>query len=336
MLINREGLRPIVKKEINLNNLNDFSQKQIDEVTPLLRETIENYPISTFGLITLMRKYYKNNLVETINECTNNFECYSPLNYNCFHLSKIMQEELKKYSIDSYLMTYQANKYALNSGDNKVKEAHISVIYPTIKDDKIYYTIFDPGLKIDKPLSFYQNENTETILVDENKINIIYDEQNKEYPYCMNMSGINKYSYNKSDHQIIQRFNPMYETINIDEMLFPISHKILTGYKAIIYSTDIEKRAYITLSHLDQTLSFSNCVTEKEYKYAYDEIEKMGYTKLKQIISQVCYKLQLDVDDIVSNIFFMIYYHNDFIKYVMDKDLLEEYQIKKNVKRLLR
>ena len=52
-------------------------------------------------------------------------------------------------------MTYQANKYALNSGDVKVKEAHISVIYPSLKDDKLIYTIFNPGLKIDKPLSFY-------------------------------------------------------------------------------------------------------------------------------------------------------------------------------------
>lgn len=336
MLINREGLKPIIKKEINLDNLNNYSQKQIDEVTPLLKETIENYPISTFGLITLMRKYFKNNLVETINECNNNFDCYTSLNYNCFHLSKMIKEELKKYSIDSYLMTYQANKYALNSGDNKVKEAHISILYPTIKDERIYYTIFDPGLKIDQPLSFYQGEHSKTLLVGENKINISYDSQNKEYPYCMNMTGINRYSYNKSDHQIIQKFNPTYETTNIEEMLFPISHHILTGYKAIIYSTNEEKRAYITLSHLEQTLSFSDCITGKEYKYSYDEIEKMGYAKLKQKISQVCYKLQLDVDDIVSNVFFMINYHNDYIKYIMDESLLEEYKTKKNVKRLLR
>lgn len=333
MIIEREGLKPIKKRKIDLNNLEKFSQERIDEITPILRETIEEYPISTFGLISFMRKHFQNSLSETL--ANSNFD-YSSLNYNCYFLSKIMQDKLKKEGIDGYLMTYQANKYALSSGDAKVKEAHISVIYPTMKDDKVFYTIFDPGLKIDKPLSFYEKTDSGLILVNQNKIKVYYEAENETYPYYMDMTGINEYSYNKSNHRIFQRFNPKYETINIDEMLFPISHELLTGYKAISYSTDPNKRAYITLSHLEKKLEFSNCITGIEYIYTYEELEKMSYLELRKKISIVCEKLNLDSDDITSDIYFMIYYHNDFINYIMDQDLINEYSEMKNVKRLTR
>lgn len=333
MKIERIGLSPIIKSEIDLSNLDNFSQEKVDAVTPLLKETIEKNPISTFGLITLMRKNFEKDLLTTFQKA--NFD-YSSLNYNCFFFATLLKERLSKESIKGYLMTYQANKYALDSGDAKVKEAHISVIYPTIKDGRIFYTIFDPGLKIDKPLSFYKGSNSNGFAVNRNQISICYDPNNIDYPYYMDMVGINEYSYNKSDHRIFQRFNPKYETINIEQMLFPISHRLLTGYKAIIYSTDISKRAYITLSHLEQNLVFSDCITGIEHKYTYDELEKIGYQKLKRMITSTCYKLQLDPDDIVSNIYFMIYYHNDYIDYIMDQGLLKEYSDKNNIKRLTR
>lgn len=333
MIIERNGLRPIIKSEIDLSNLENFSQNKIDEATILLKETIEQYPISTFGLITLIRTHFKNSLLYTLNNA--DFD-YSSLNYNCFFLANKMKEKLSDVSIKGYLMTYQANKYALNSGDAKVKEAHISVIYPSIKENKLIYTIFDPGLKIDKPLLFYPYTNSCGIMVNQNKINICFNPNDIDYPYYMEMTGINKYSYNKSNHLIFQRFNPKYETINIDEMLFPVSHSLLTGYKAIIYSTDINKRAYITLSHLEQKLEFSDCVTGVEYSFAYEELEKMGYQKLKEKITSVCNKLQLDPDDITSNIYFMIYYHNDYINCIMNQELIEEYSKKQNIKRLIR
>lgn len=333
MKLERAGLSPIIKSEIDLSNLDDFSQEKVDSVVPLLKETIEKYPISTFGLITLMRKNFEKDLLTTFQNAK--FD-YSSLNYNCFFLASLLKEKLNKESIKGYLITYQANKYSLNSGDAKVREAHISLMYPTKKDDRVLYTIFDPGLKIDRPMSFYQESKLNRFIVGQNQINICYEPNNIDYPYYMDMTGINKYSYNKSDHRIFQRFNPKYETINIEEMLFPISYSLLTGYKAIIYSTDINKRAYITLSHLNQELEFSDCITGKKHKITYDEIEKMGYMKLKQKINSVCYKLQLDPDDITSDIYFMIYYHNEYINYVMDKQLIQEYLEKTNVKKLTR
>ena len=333
MKIERTNLSPIIKSKIDLSNLDDFSQEKIDAVTPLLKETIEKYPISTFGLITLMRTNFEKDLLTTFQQA--NFD-YSRLNYNCLFLSTLMKDKLSKESIKGYLMTYQANKYALDSGDAKIKEAHISVLYPTIKNEKVFYTIFDPGLKIDRPISFYIHSDLDKLIVNQNQINIHYDPSNHNYPYYMEMLGVNEYSYNKNDHKIFQRFNPKYETINIEQMLFPISYRLLTGYKAIIYSTDISKRAYITLSHLEQKLTFSDCATMVEEKYTYDDLEKMGYSKLKAKISSTCYKLQLDPDDIASNIYFMIYYHNDYINYIMDQDLLKEYSIKRNIKRLIR
>lgn len=333
MRIERKGNTPIIKKEIDLSNLETFSQERIDAVTPLLKEIIEECPISTFGLITHLRKNFYKSLCETVN---NSHFDYWNYNFNCFSMASIMKKKLEKENIKGFLMTYQANKFALTTGDAKMKEAHISVIYPTIKDEKILYTIFDPGLKIDKPLIFFQNQDARNITVNENQIDIGYEPLNFDYPYFMNMVGQNMYSYNKTNHTIFQRFNPKYETINIGEMLFPICYKLLTGYKAIIYSTDPQKRAYITLNHLEQKLHFCDCITGIEYHYSYNEIEKMGYKQLKEKISVICHKLQLDPEDITSNIFFMIYYHDEYMNYVMDQDVLNEYYTKHNIKRLTR
>lgn len=331
MEIIREGTFCIKKEIVSLNKLDDFDSNKLKEATPLLIDTIENSKISTFGLITILRKKYEKSLLETYKLLEK--ENYDSVKCNCYYLAKILKEKLYNLGIDTNYLTHKAHFFALNSGDSKIKEAHISLLYPTIKNDKLFYIIFDPGLKIDAPLCFYANESMKPIQRENLSIDVCYDNSDINYPYYINMDGINPYSYTTYPHNIFQKFNPNYKTTNIDEMLYPISYNLLTGYKAITFSKDKFKRAYIILKHLDRTLEFCDLETNQLFYYNYNELKKLGRNILKNKIFQICLKLSLDTEEILDNIYFMIDIHNEFLSTIMDKDVLTEYTKKRNLKK---
>lgn len=63
--IKREGNSSIIKEVINLDNLDIYDGQKILESTFLILDTLENYPINTFGLITILRKNYMSSLLKT-------------------------------------------------------------------------------------------------------------------------------------------------------------------------------------------------------------------------------------------------------------------------------
>lgn len=328
MEIIRDGTSSIKKEIISLNKLDSFNSNKIKEATQLLIDTIENSKISTFGLITILRKKYEKSLLETYKLLEK--ENYDSVKCNCYYLSKVLKEKLYNIEIDANYMTHKAHFFALNSGDSKIKEAHISLLYPTIKNDKLFYTIFDPGLKIDTPLCFYANKSMNPIKRETLSINVHYDNSDINYPYYINMNGITPYSYTTYSHNVFQKFNPKYKTINIEEMLYPISYNLLTGYRATTFSKDKNKRGYIILKHLDKTLEFCDLETAQFFSYQYNELIKIGRNELKRKISPICIKLSLDTEEILDNIYFMIDIHNEFLSTIMDKDVQTEY-IKKRI-----
>lgn len=321
MEILRDGFPSIIKNEINLENLQPYNQDQIKEAKYLLKDTIENYPISTLEMITILRERYEDSLINTYNSLKY-FSDYDRVRYNCYYLSKVLHNKLLNIGIKSYFMTHKAHFFALSSGDEKMKEAHISLLYPSLKDGKVLYTIFDPGLKVDIPLSFYKNSEIATI----NNNGLLIDikkTDNDLYPYCINLNGINPYSYNMYPHSVMQAFNPKYETINLDELAYPISYRLLTGYKATIFAKEQEKRAYITLNHLSKTLETFDGNTMDNYSFK--ELNQMGGIKLKDRLNNMCSKLSLDVDEIVNNVFFVINVIDEFNTQLMDHDVVNEY-----------
>lgn len=313
-----------------MSSINKYDKSIENELSYLIVDVMENYSISSFDLITLLRKKYNGSLTDTIKKI--DIDDYDKVRLNCYYQSKVLKDKLEKLGINAYYLTYQASHFALNSGDAKMKEAHVSLVYPTIRNDRLYYIIFDPGLKVYKPIGFYDKNSSVSINNKDLTVGIEYDNNNINYPYSIYVNGINPYSYTSYSHNVIQRFNPIFKTINMDEMMYPIVYNLLLEYKSIIFSKDMLKRVYITLKHIDKKVEFANFSKNRIYTYTYEELLEMNYNSLKNKLRDICFKLNLDINDVIENIIFMIDVHDDFLNHVMDKDVLKEYRRVKKCK----
>lgn len=323
MEILRKGYPSIIKNEILLDDLDLYDEKKIEEAGYLLRDTIVNYPVNTIGMITILRKKYEKSLMNTYEILKDNLD-YDMVRYNCYYLARILHARLKNININTYFMTHKAHYFALTSGDKKMKEAHISLIYPTIHNDRVLYTIFDPGLKIDVPMSFYKDAEMNTIIEEQLTINIKKN-TDIDYPYFINLDGINPYSYNSNAHNVRQEFNPRYETVELDKLAYPISYRLLTGYKATIFAREQEKRAYIILNHLSKTLEFYDGLDGIRYYYTFLQLYKIDKQVIRSQIKNACLMLSLDLDEMIEDIYFMIDVVDEFNNKLMDQDVVNEY-----------
>lgn len=324
MKIERKNEFDILKSKIDIDKLHTYNIKQINESVPLLDKIMEENAVSTFDLITLLREKYDGSLKEAYHNAS--IDGFVNSRFNCVYLSRIMKDELKKIGIEAHYLSYQARLYALDSGDKKIKEAHVSLIYPAIHNDKIIYTIYDPGLKIPIPITFYDRESYEKEIDTNLNVGVEYDSSNIEYPNAIKMYGISPYSYTDFPHLIYQRFNPNYLIDNLGEMLYPVSLKLLTGYKATIFSKDFNKKAYIKLNHIDNSIEYCDYEEGMVKSLCYKNIMKVDRNFLINELSSICDKLKIDVNEIVEDILFMVDVNNEFMKEIMDKDVLNEYK----------
>ena len=321
MIIERKEVKNIIKKEIDVNNLKNYDKTMLKEAEILLKEVL-SYTSNSFDLITILRKNYTGNIQETFSLISK--LDFQDVRFQCYYYAKELHRKLENIGLNPEFLTHKARLFALNSGDNIVKEAHISLILHNIKDNQILYTIFDPGLKIDVPISFYKNDFGNKLKKDKFSINILQNNDDN-YPYIINIDGSNPYSYNEKPHNVYQAFNPDFVTTNIDDLLFPISYKVLNGYKAMNFSEKIKNRAYIILNHLSKYLEFCNFEDSIVYKYDFIEITRMGKSNLKNKLERICNKLYLDCDEIVEDVFFIIEIADELVNKLMDRNVVYEY-----------
>ncbi len=329
MKIVRKNEFDISKSKLDIDKLSTYSAEQIRESIPLLDKIMEENAVSTFDLITLLREKYNGSLNDAYHNVS--IDGFVNSKFNCVFLSRILKDELQKLGINAYYLSHQARLYALDSGDKKIKEAHVSLIYPALCKDRIIYTIYDPGLKIPIPITFFAKEEYKQELDNNLSIGIEYEPSNLEYPNAIKMYGISPYSYTDFPHLIYQRFNPDYLIDNLGEMLYPMSLKLLTGYKATIFSKDYNKRAYIKLDHIDNSIEYCDYEKGIVKSLDYKDIMRVGRNYLISELSGICEKLRIDVNEIVDDIIFMVDVNDSYMKEIMDEDVLNEY--KKNRKR---
>ncbi len=330
MIINRDDASPIIKNKLDRDNLERYNEEKIKTATPLIDKVLEENSVSTFDMLTLLRKVYKTSLLDAYNSVS--IEEFEKSQFNCVYLARLLKEELKKIDIDASYLSHQAREYALECGDKKIKEAHVSLIYPALDRDNVKYTIFDPGLKIQVPLTFLENGEYNITPNQNQNIKITYNASNNNYPYAVNMYGISPYSYTNYPHLVYQRFNPEYLVQNVGEMLYPYSHKLLTGYKATIFTKEEEKRAYIRLDHLDQILEYCDYKDKIINVINFSDLNQMNRNVLITKLQSICRKLKIDVDELVDDIMFMVELNDEFISEIMDNDVKQEYQRTRKLK----
>ena len=109
----------------------------------LIQETITECICNTIDLITLLRENYHSNLNTTIEEIKD----YSKVRFNCYYVSKVLKEKLIDYRINTQYISYKSIGFSSPFGDNLIKEAHMSLLLRTIRDNDDYYLILDPGYR---------------------------------------------------------------------------------------------------------------------------------------------------------------------------------------------
>lgn len=144
------GFKPIRKKPIPLNNLISFEKINIDKLETLLNDVISHYTYNTFDLLKLVMSNYDGNLRESIER----IDDYSDVRFNCFYACKLLKEKLNDIGLKSYLISYKSVGFSLNKGDEIIKEAHMALVIPTIKEKKVFYILLDPGVKNSKMYNF--------------------------------------------------------------------------------------------------------------------------------------------------------------------------------------
>lgn len=319
MIISRGAYMPIKKEKII--SFIDYDSIDLNIISKLLNLVIQNYTYSTFDLIKLVKEKFNGNLKKTINSIDN----YSKVRFNCYYATKLLKKELNKLGINAKYVSYKSIGFSSPFGDELIKEAHISLVIPTIRNEKPYYIILDPGYRIPSPLCFYKSSKTTNIKIDHDDITIQKNDDNL-YPYCMKMQGYNRYSIDENSYFCEEYFNCDYETINPDEILFPLSFEILNGYRIINYNEDKEKRAMIKAMILEEYLECSDCNDNIILTFA--ELHHLSREKLCSIIKPFCDKLGGNVVEFIDTLYFILENNKQFINEVMNKKVLKEFQNK--------
>lgn len=312
----REKYPSILKSEIPLDHILNYEELDIKLINELLNETIGDYTYNTIDLLELLRTNYQGNLKDTINSISD----YSHVRFNCYYATKILKEKLKQRGITSYLISYKSIGFSSNYGDNLIKEAHMSLLIPTIRNNELYYILLDPGLRIPAVLEFYQSSDKTVITVD-NDLITIEKTGDEEYPYSMEMIGYNRYSTSSYSYQCKEYFSTL-TTLNSEEVLFPGVYEILEGYRIINFNVDKEKWAIIKLMMIDEYLE---CVdVYKNLRLTFQELEKISEDELLNIIKPFAIKLNINVHELIKNIYFSLEHYQEFINDIINPQVLKE------------
>lgn len=150
MKIIRYNNSAIKKKKIDLNKLTLYDKEKVKYAINLLEQEIDNSFVSHFNYISYALKE-DNNTSSHIK------------NSGCISDCKRLKAKLKQIGLETYYVSCKAKGFSNPAGDALVKEAHIFLVYPAIKNKKVYFTIFDPGFRMYNIIQFYDKEDSSEV-----------------------------------------------------------------------------------------------------------------------------------------------------------------------------
>lgn len=323
--ITRNNYPPINKILINEEPRIYYEELDLNLINHLIQETISECVCNTIDLITLLRENYHSNLNTTIEDIKD----FSQVRFNCYYASKVLKEKLIDYGIDTKFISYKSIGFSSPFGDNLIKEAHMALLLRTKKDNDDYYLILDPGYRLPEPIGFYPKKKNSEIMID-NDIIEISSTTEELYPYSMNMKGYNRYSISNTSYECREFFNANYETINPESILFPLSYKVLDGYRAIRYSENPSYRATIKIMLLEQYIECMNA--KKREIFTFKEFKKFSQKKSIELLSPYTDILQLSPKIISEDFYFLINNLEEFVNNVIREEVVKEKtKVKRNI-----
>lgn len=315
--IKRGNYPSIFKQEIDLSHPISYYDLDLKMINQLLNEVIMNYTYSTVDLLQLLKENYQGNLIDAIN----NIPSYSDVRFNCYYATILLKKKLKEKGINTSIISYKSTNFSTFSGDELIKEAHMALLIPTIRNQKIYYVVLDPGLRIPSPIEFYADIDKTIIQIDHDEI-IIQKTISDDYPYTMKMRGYNRYSTSQVSYQSQEFFDVRYETINPVDVLFPISYQVLNGYRIINYSVDNSKWAFIKIMIIGEYLEC--CDYLRHIQIPFRQLDQYSRNDLIGILKPFTNKLNINSEKLIDIILFILEHYSEFISEVIYPNVLEE------------
>ena len=322
MKIKRENTFDIVKEKINLNTIPNFSFSKYLLSKHILKKVINREVIDTFDFITIVRKSCNGNIKNLKKKWE--ISDFKDIKYNCYYLCKVLKKELEDIGINCKYVSYQANGFSTPVGDNIIKEAHISLVWITKRNNKPFITVYDPGLYIDKPISFYKGEDLPVVKIKKGNFFIICNKNKKDnnnYPYIQVINGKNKNCFGDKFYDISYKFNPLYETKNLDEMLYPISLSLLIGFK-VSNINNKKNGAYLKLIILSKYIEFYNVHTKILTRITFEELKLISKLELKDKLLVTCKLLNKDINTVIDDIYFIVDNYDSYITHVINNDII--------------
>ncbi len=254
MKIYRDNNTFILKKKIDLKQLDNYDEEKINKAKEYLKEIINNTVVNDFKFLEELMQLTNDNIKEAYDNFKNNI-CYNC----CTSLSTMLKIKLDKILGKTYLVTCKSKGFSTPNGDKKLKEAHTFIIYPCLKNSKILFILFDAGFRNYNPIMFYMNEDSNDYPYETGIAKVFY-QNNKNYPYLLKLNKTLKRNFKVENANILLPFNPYYETLNIleyDKECFKAKH----SYKIMDYLNQI----CIGLNIISGDLTLHSKNNEKNY-----------------------------------------------------------------------
>ncbi len=314
--ITRKNGPTILKRKIDLKNLIPYETIDID-LEKLIDEVVTTTIYSTVDLLKLLKENYQGNFKKAIED----IQDYSSVRFNCYYAAKLLKEKLEERNIKTNYISYKSVEFSSKSGDKLMKEAHIALLLPTKKENKIYYLILDPGLKIPKPIGFYQKDKKTEIKIDCDIIKIV-KRRYKKYPYRIEVQGYNRYSLNEKIQQCTDFLDIRFETINPSEILFPMSYQVLEGYRIIHYPKNKNNFASLKIMLIKKYIE----IIEGDNKtiLSFEKIKKMNLSTLEEALKNLSIKLSEEKEELAKLILFYVNHLDEFLSTVIEKSVYKE------------
>lgn len=317
MKLYRDDQTFIEKRKINLEDLELYDEEKVKLATVYLNQYVEESLVNQFDYISYVLEDHKKS----------DFASYNP-NTGCISDNKKLYQKLKELGMKTYFVSCKASGYSNKAGDNIIKEAHIFLIYPSIRNNRIYYTIFDSGFRMEHPLSFYAGEDSPDVeYLGSGTAKVIYQKENDLYPYQFTVSKRINYQHQVIDADIRWQFNPYFETLHIDEYNEYV-YRVIFSLKLMNYPKNLDQYLCIRSKFLDETLEIYTMNRVEEYTFEY--LRNLNLEQLKELFYKFFVNANLGVkqlDRFIHNLDLLIHRHLEYVDKVISIEVLKEYRL---------
>lgn len=310
----------IKKRKINFENLDKYDEGKMKQATEVLDDIINTSYISHFDNISFLLNQDKK-------------LCKKFKSIGCIDMCKKLKNQLMELGLKTYFVSCKANGFSNTTGDLVIQEAHVFLLYPSIKDNKIFFTIFDPGFRMTNPLSFFDQENSINFNYINGTIKINFIEKNIYYPYELVIDKKYNYKLEVTDANIHWRFNPYYQTINIDEYCKKI-YQVIFSLKLRNFPSDMNEYLCIRAKVLDQILEIYTI--KKNQIFSFEYLSTLNIYELQNIFQNYFIDAKLDykkLDVFINNLYLLVHNIEKYINNIIHSDVIEDYKLYKKLGR---